>query len=349
MADQINLLQFLDTLSPEDRNKAIGILFGFIPARATSLMKRTSIKISNLGTAEEITERVAKATGYPISSLSVANIAKQIIETRDSWLTVSALTEPYKQFLERQLPKTTADKYEELIDLGRFIVASALNFEIVVPEKPLVYPDFLVRQEAINMGIEHTRLIDPQAKARIKIVQQFIENTTKLLQERHPEFFGTVNVFIDFNQPVAGDHNFDNKKFTPKEREMIVNSMADYIYAIASGITAAKPAFVGQVSYVANLEPRLDISLGENYISKDGFEELLLARIQAKEQRFSTYMSFAPIDKCWLLVVTDGVSSYSGFDLQTTKFPEIETTNFDAIVLLEAFSHKVFWIKKPVI
>ena len=58
MPDQISLLTFLDSLSPEDRNKAVGYIFGFVPAPAPTLMRRTSVKISNLGTVEEIMDRV---------------------------------------------------------------------------------------------------------------------------------------------------------------------------------------------------------------------------------------------------------------------------------------------------
>ena len=75
--------------------------------------------------------------------------------------------------------------------------------------------------------------------------------------------------------------------------------------------------------------------------------ELILQRVAAKKKRFETYMSGSPISKCWLLIVTDGVSSFSGFDLETVSFPNIGETEFDGIVLLEAFSHRLFWLKKP--
>jgi hypothetical protein len=347
MPDQISLLNFLDSLSPEDRNKAVGYIFGFVPAPAPTLMRRTSVKISNLGTVEEIMERIAQATGYSITDLSAEKIARQMIDERENWLSVTALTAANKKFLENQQPKATADKFEELTHLGRFVLACQIGLEIVVPNEPILYPDFLVTKDGNTFGIEHTRLIDGEARARIKIVQQFLEKAHQLLTQLYPQFYGSVNVFIDYTQPVAGDHNFDNKKFTAAEREQVTHQIANYIYSVANQTPINKPQFIDKVSYLKNPEARLDISLGENYISKDGFEKLIMDRIDSKEKRLSTYIKASSIRECWLLIVADGVSSYSGFDMETVKFPDIEKTDFDAIVLLEAFSHRLFWLKKP--
>ena len=347
MPDFVPLLEFLDSLNPEDRDKAIGYYLGKLPGPPPTLMKRTSVKISNLGTVQEIMERITQATGYAMDRLSAENIARQMVEQRNNWLAVSALTAPHKNFLESIQPRPTPDKFEELLHLGRFVHAAADGLEIVVPDEPILYPDFLIRKNGHIIGVEHTRLIDGEARARIKMVQHFIENANKQLQEIYPQFYGSVNIFIDYSQPVVGDHNFDNRKFTLLEREQVTRQIADYIYAVAKHLPMEKPGFIAQVSYIINPEPRLNISLGENYISKDGFEELILQRVSAKKKRFKTYMSASAISKCWLLIVTDGVSSFSGFDLETVSFPDIGETEFDAVVLLEAFSHRLFWLKKP--
>ncbi len=128
MAGYITLLEFLESLSPEDRDKAIGYYLGKLPGPPPTLMKRTSVKISNLGTVEEIMERIRQATGYSMDSLSAENIARQMVEERDNWLAVSALIEPHKTFLENLQPRPTPDKFEELLHLGRFVY-TAVNYQ----------------------------------------------------------------------------------------------------------------------------------------------------------------------------------------------------------------------------
>jgi hypothetical protein len=55
MSNPVTLHQYLDSLSPEDRDKAIGILFGFIPTPASiGMMKRTTIKISSLAPPRQV-------------------------------------------------------------------------------------------------------------------------------------------------------------------------------------------------------------------------------------------------------------------------------------------------------
>jgi hypothetical protein len=342
--NSLTIQEFLDALNPEDRNKAIGILFGLIPGPMPhGMMKRTTIKISNLGTPEEIRQRIADATGYPLESIPIDTIGDQRTEERENWLAVKNITQPYKDFLQSQT-KTTKDKYEELIHLGRFIIDSGFELTIVIPDEPIIYPDFLVSFEEEIIGVEHTRLINPQAKAIIQTVQQFIENAHRSLLEVYPDLYGTVNLFIDYNQPVIGSHNFENRQFSAADKKEVANLIAGYIYSKMTGGSVPKPAFIGDVSFLPNPEPRLDITLGETYIAKDGFEELLLQRIQAKEKRFATYISSSSIKNCWLLIVIDGVSSYSGFDLQTIQFPSIKQSNFATIVLLEAISHRIIWL-----
>ena len=93
-----------------------------------------------------------------------------MVEERDNWLAVSALIRPHKTFLENVQPRPTSDKFEELLHLDRFVHAAADGLEIVVPNNPILYPDFLIRKDGHIIGIEHTRLIDGDARARIKIV-----------------------------------------------------------------------------------------------------------------------------------------------------------------------------------
>ncbi|WP_428331609.1 hypothetical protein [Mucilaginibacter sp.] len=342
MKQQQTLLEFLDSLRPADRDRAIGMLFGWIPRAADgTLVQRTTVKISNPGSPEELKARIAAATGY--DHLSVEAIAGQMIFERDNWLAVSALIQPYRDFLDAQ-GRATKDKYEELTDIGRYLIDSDSGLELVVPDAPLLYPDFLLRDAKGLLGIEHTRLIDPAAKQALNYLREFVSAAHELLLREQPQLYGSVNVFIDDSQPVIAERFFRNGKFSPVERETITREIAAYVVSVINGQPAEKPAYIAEVSYLPNPEPRLDVNLGETYISKGEFETLLQKRIDAKEARYATYIEASPIDRCGLLLVVDGVSSYSGFDLKTVVFPKIATSNYSFIVLLEAISHQVYSI-----
>ena len=334
------LLDFLNGLSPEDRNNAIGIMLGKVAAPPEGMMIRTTVKLSKLGTPEELRARIAEATGFPIESINMDDIEEQRKAEDENWLTVAALIKPYRDMLDAQ-QQVTPDKYEELIHVGRFLVDSGEAATLVVPDKPTLFPDFLLQDNGRTIGLEHTRLIRRESIPTIKAAHQFVENAHKLLLNAFPDFFGSVNVFIDYNQPVAGLHNFENRKFTALERKQVAQQIADYIYSVGTGGNISKPPYLGKVSYVANPEPRLDISMAENYLAKEGFGELLMDTIKAKEKRADTYLAEAAVAQCWLLIVLDGVSSYSGFDLLTVQFPQLQHSNFERIYLLEAISHRI--------
>ncbi|WP_431294154.1 hypothetical protein [Pedobacter sp. P26] len=108
-----------------------------------------------------------------------------------------------------------------------------------------------------------------------------------------------------------------------------------------AGESREKPAFLENVVVTSSYDARIDLILAEEYIAKEGFLELLVKRIQSKEAKFDKYISAADFASCWLLVVIDGVSSFSGFDLLELK--EIETSKkFEKIILFESFASKIF-------
>lgn len=341
---QMSLLEVLDSLSAEDRDKLIGSFSGMLTNPIpSSLLSRQTIKISNLGTPDEIRQRIADALGCLVSDIPNVNIQDGINAAKENWLAVKALTDPYIDFL-KAIPKITKDKFEEVLDLGRFIIALDKGLEIIIPSKLLPYPDFIVKQNNRLIGIEHTRLVKPQSKAIINGVRQFIENAHDLLAKRNPNLTGTVNLFFDFDKPVIGKHNFINRRFTIAEKKQVAEMIADYIESTLSYGVYPKPSFISFIGKSPNPDLRLDIILGEKYIAKDGFKELLLERISDKEIKTNNYLITADVGQCWLLIVIDGVSSYSGFDLKTEVFPVIKESKFEKIILFETFSGDLYSI-----
>jgi ssRNA-specific RNase YbeY (16S rRNA maturation enzyme) len=339
-----NFMDLFDMMSPEDRDKMIGNLLKNIKGEPTEpILSRITFKISSLGSEEEIQQRIADAMGISLNELPQSNARAEIERNRANWMAVCDVIQPYKSFLE-STAKTTNDKFEELTDLGRFIIAFPDKLEIVIGDTPLKYPDFIVKRGNQNIGIEHTRLMDKNLKATFEAAKQFLENARSKLTSRDKKLSGTVNVFINFNKSVINDKDFNTRGFTPSEKNQISSLIADYIESEIKNMDIQKPAFIDRIVFTDNKESRLDIILAEKYIAKDGFTDLLNLRIQAKESRFRNYIAEASVEKCWLLIVVDGISSFSGFDLKTEDMNIVSSQKFEKIILFESFGATISYL-----
>ena len=336
-----DFITFLEKLSPEDRDTLIGNFLKNLKGEPTEpILIRKTFKISNQGTEEEIKQRIADVYGVSIDQLPAMDIKSEFERNRNNWMQVSELTASYEAFLKTQA-HTKSDKFEELTDIGRFIVAWPDKLDLLVPDEPLDYPDFTVESCGRAIGIEHTRLINPTLKAVFNSKKQLITEAEIILKNRNLDYKRTVNIFINFSRPVLNDNNFHNRKFTRQEKKQISFAIADFIEGLLLGKSPEKPMFIENVVITDSQDSRIDLILAEEYIAKEGFLDLLNARIQAKEAKFDNYISATTLDSCWLLVIIDGVSSFSGFDLQELK--EIQTENkFEKIILFETFGSRIF-------
>ena len=335
-----DFMTFFEKLSPEDRDTLISNFLKNLKGEATEpILIRKTFKISNQGTEEEIKQRIADVYGVSVDQLPPMDIKSEFERNRNNWMQVSELIAPYEAFLKGQA-HTSADKFEELTDIGRFIVAWPDKLDLIVPDEPLEYPDFTVQSSGRTIGIEHTRLINPSLKAAFNSAKQLITEAETILKNRNLDYKRTVNIFINFSKPVINESNFHNRNFTRKEKKQISISIADYIESLLLAKAPEKPIFIEDVVITSSQDSRIDLILAEEYIAKEGFLDLLNARIDAKEAKFDNYIS-AALNSCWLLVIIDGVSSFSGFDLQELK--EIQSNNkFEKIILFETFGSKIF-------
>lgn len=334
-------MTFFDKLSPEDRDTLIGNLLKNIKREPTeSILVRKTFKISNQGTVEEIKQRIADVFGMPVDHLPPIDVESEFKRNRENWIKVSELISPYEFFL-KSLNNTSQDKFEELTDIGRFIVAWPEELELIVPDKLLEYPDFTIRSSKKTIGIEHTRLINPKIKAAHNSAKQMIVDAEIILKNRNLSHKCTVNIFINFSRPFLKGSSFYDRKFTRNEKRQNACALADYIESILDCKTVQKPEFVENVVITSSYDQRIDMVLAEEYIAKEGFQELLNERIKAKEVKFANYITASKLDSCWLLVIIDGVSSFSGFDL--AELGVLQTANkFEKIILFETFGSKIF-------
>ncbi|MFC3560203.1 hypothetical protein [Pedobacter jamesrossensis] len=224
-----DFMTFIDKLSPEDRDKVVGDFLKNLKGETTEpLLIRKTFKISNQGTEEEIKQRIADVYGVPVDQLPPMDIKSEFQRNRDNWMQVSELIAPYEIFLKGRA-NTSVDKFEELTDIGRFIVAWPDQLQLIVPDEPVKYPDFTVRSSERTIGIEHTRLINPTIKAAFNSAKQVITEAEVILKNINLDYKRTVNIFINFSKPVLDGNNFYNKKFTRGEKKRISIVIAGYI------------------------------------------------------------------------------------------------------------------------
>lgn len=336
-----DFMTFFEKLSPEDRDVLIGNMLKNLKGETTEpILIRKTFKISNQGTEEEIKQRIAEVYGVSVDQLPPIDIKSEFERNRNNWLQVSELIAPYEAFLKSQ-PHTSPDKFEELTDIGRFIVAWPDPLFLSIPDALLEYPDFKIQLNERTIGIEHTRLINPTLKATFNSAKQLITEAENILKNRNLEYKCTVNIFINFSKPVVKESNFHNRNFTRKEKLQTSILVADYIEGLLVGKAPEKPIFIENVVITTSQDSRIDLILAEEYIAKEGFIELLNDRIQAKEAKFDNYICATALSSCWLIVIIDGISSFSGFDLEELK--EVQTGNkFERIILFETFGSKIF-------
>ncbi|WP_147387931.1 hypothetical protein [Pelobium manganitolerans] len=137
------------------------------------------------------------------------DIKSEFARNRNNWMQVSELIAPYEAFLNGQA-HTGADKFEELTDMGRFIVAWPDELDLIVPDEPLEYPDFIVKSSETTIGIERTRLINPALKAAFNSAKQLITEAEIILKNRNLDYKRTVNIFINFSKPVINESNHES-------------------------------------------------------------------------------------------------------------------------------------------
>lgn len=335
------LEDFLGSLSPNERKIFVEEYLPKMMSRQQSILKRTTLKFSTDLPEPEIRKAISESMGISIEKVPKFDFENEKARLTNEMKRIEMITKDYKAKLDNSA-NVTQDKYDELFDVGKFILFANNNFKIEVPNDLLRFPDFILSFEEEKIGLEHTRLMNEETKAQFKTAKYYIKKAEELIATEFNHLSKTVNIFIDYNQNVIGESNFKNKRFTPEQRRQISETLAEYIKSELTEGNVPKPNYIIQTKITSNKDSRVDLELAESYFTLSDFNDLLLERIQKKEERANSYRSEATLSVVWLLIIVDDINSFSGFDLKTAKFPKIENSNFDEIVLFEKFGGKIY-------
>ncbi len=207
----MNLQEFIDKLPLEDRQLVIDHfvrnMLGQEPKE--DIVFRRTAKISTLGTEEEIIREISQVFNIPVEQIKNQNITGKLKEISSNYHKTSLLINEYKDFFVNH--NATKDKFEELYDLGKFLIALNIDCALEIPDRISAVPDFIITSQNRRIGIEHTRLMNSNSQNLIKTTTQIIKRAENLLLQRKPDWKEIINVSINYWKLNIDDKNLSNK------------------------------------------------------------------------------------------------------------------------------------------
>lgn len=298
-------------------------------------LRRKILHLSGDSTTEEIRIALAEALECAPEDLPEIDFPKSVSGIKEHKAHVKGVIEQYEAYLDSN--NSTSGKHDELLDVGRFIVAANPNLKIVIPTIEQAYPDFRISHGDKIIGLEHTRLIDESMIVIFKDLKKVIQQVEDQLQPEFKTSQKNVNVFFRYDVPVNAEGNFSNARLSIDDKKTLSAELSGYLKTVLLGSPVEKPAFINKVVVSDNKDSRLNIVLAEDYMTSHLFIELLLECMAKKEIKANNYRSIMESNQLLLLVIVDDINSFSGFDVAATKLPKMLHSNFDKIILFEKF------------
>ncbi|MGC4100863.1 hypothetical protein [Ferruginibacter sp.] len=341
--NSVNFQELLDKLPPADRQIMIDHFVNYILGKndgQTDIVFRRTAKISTLATEEEMVKEIAAAFGQSEDDIRSQNVPQKLREITTKYKSAEALTTDFKNFLTQN--NARKDKFEELFDLGNFLVATNLNYKIQIPDKIESVPDFILLDEDKKIGVEHTRIMDKESKSLIQETKSILKRAEHILLARDNQRKQLINISISYWLMNTANKSVVNNRFSIAEKNQLAITIADYIESILLNKEIVKPSFIDNVSVSDRSLHPLCIEINENYVGKTEYESLILPVLSAKEEKYASYSEDKTLTELWLLVVLNGVSAPSSYILSSDILNNPFSSQFDKIFFFDGFSHESF-------
>lgn len=335
----IDIKALVNSLSPED----VVSLFTNMIGKDSGGPLRFTASISKNATVEELRRAMEQFLKLREGALDTWEPLNDMDEIEQDFKKVLDLIKPQKDIYLKL--GYAEDKFEELEQIGKFIIHCDPSIIWETHDPPLDFPDAIVRKGSTRIGIEHTRLIDGRDNAvfgRIKACTEIAENLLKL---RYPQQEGIINLSIAENIEVINGKRFNELTITPHENAVIAENIADYLAGLFdNSITVTCPDFITTAYFSNNPGISISITLGQSYFPEKNAEALKLIKkaIVKKESRYFDYAALSNPDEIWLLIVVQGVKSSSGYKLSDMVLPSIVSSQFDKIIVFDSFNYTHF-------
>jgi hypothetical protein len=335
-----NVFEFSEEFAPQDKQIFIDNMVSSLLGKPEEpVIVRKTLKLSSVGTEEEILQAIADGFGISIEQVKKMNVMSGLNAINADHEKINTRISSFRQFLLDQ--NATKDKFDELWDLGKFLFSYSPEYDIYIPEKLMSYPDFIVTKETNRIGIEHTRLMDNKSKNLISTIKNILKKAEKILLSKDPSLTQIINVSINYSKLILNNKSILLDRFDAKEKNEIAAVISEYLASLLNNELWAKPEFIENAQIVKGSSFPVSVELNEKYLGKSDFTELLLKTIEAKEKKFSNYSAVENINELWLLVVAGGASTASSYVFTESLFENAVNSQFDKILLFDNFSHQV--------
>lgn len=337
----MNIQELLESLSPEDRQIVLDQFINSLHGGDSNkpIVIRKTLKLSTLSSEEEMKKQVSNTFNIPMDQLNRFNFLEGIEKINSNFREVEELTAPYKQHLTALRSKT--DKFEELIDIGKFLISLNTPCSIHIPEKPLPYPDFIINRANKRIGIEHTRILNTGSQIFIKNIRQILKSAEQILRSIDSNLNQVVNLGFNYQVGVINKKSLSDSTLTKAEKDSLAHLVSSFVYAHLESKNATKPDFIDQIQFSTDSVHPLSINLIENYIGKTEFESLLSERLLSKEGKHAAYSTICGFDELWLVIILNGVTVASSYMIDSSALENSIESNFNRIFLFDTFSSDV--------
>ena len=244
---------------------------------------------------------------------------KIVLSKINPWLDILEKSS-YSQIEKKQ-------KRKEIIDIGNFIYYfdSSIEIENALSESP----DFIVKQNELNIGVELKDLVIRQnEKEKEGILKSLFEQIKTELKNEEKSLCGLYRIeLIDENLSLKKK----DKEALKKEIIALIKGQEieqKYVKAIKKRPMSEISIYKGETTIVGNLE-----------------RTVVEEKIKTKENKLKSY-SNENLDEIWLLLVIGGVeksSDYSFFDSDIKEKPF--KSNFDRIFIYDFFHREITELK----
>lgn len=328
----------------EDRKVVLEHFISSLQGKAAGepIVIRKTLKLSTLSSEEEMKKQVSSTFNIHLEKLEKFNFLEGIENINANFKKVEALTTSYKEHLISLNSK--ADKFEELNDIGKFLISLNTPVSLIVPQKPLPYPDFIVANDDKKVGVEHTRLLNVDSQKFIKNIKQILKTAEKIVRDENPNLTQIINISFNYDIEVVNNKSLSNSTLTKAEKDLIAQLVASFVLSYIENSDTSIPGFIDKVSFSIDSVHPISINLIENYIGKTDIETLLIERLKSKEQKHSHYSRVDSIDELWLVIIVNGVTAASSFIIDSESLKNKIASNFNKIYLFDSFSNDAILI-----
>jgi hypothetical protein len=274
---------------------------------------RTVFNVSKDVTREELQQLIRQHLANPDYIITDSDYAHWVELDKQEKEKIIALKEIAGECGRNQLQ--SQKKKDEINDIANFLYDADFDAKIIACDER---PDFIIEMNGDKIGVELTGIFDTKVVAEINSFNGILEGATRILKQKFPTLTGMFNFTID------------PSKIELKYKQQIMQECVECVVAKMTGNSI--PIFNWLLSITLSEHSILKLMVSENYILSDVNIDQLIQTIQKKEHKFSAYKENTGLSIFWLLILVDGASAKSSFNIELDKLPLYLNTEYKVFI-----------------